>query len=702
MTGNNSRLLLIAMASSTILTAPSAAGPQLSGDTLQEILVVGARPVDLATDNEIKPVRVARADAAALVAGLPGGALINNGALSGQVQFRGMMGARVAVSIDGQRFGSGGPNLMDPPLQYAPLPLVASLEVSRSVGSVSDGPGLAGRINAVYKKIDFTDSADLDVSGNISASVRSADESVATGGVVGVATDTWRVQMLGSYEDGGNLRSARGDIAGTFYERSVAGAGFGWRSENGEQEFDFDYRHHKVDDTGNPPFAMDIEFFDADFARGKYIGRYEGLTVEANIAYADIGHAMTNYASRPAPMMTTMYRRSVATAETWTADIAIRKTLNNGVLSVGSDYEKVKHDMTITNPNNDAFFIGAFPDIEMERIAGFAELRHEADGSGYEVGLRYDHYQSSAGEATVGSAVPAMPANLAMAFNNVNRQVTHDLVDAVFQGWYKVNNAAMLRATFAVKNRAPGYVEQFGWLPISASGGLADGNTYVGDRALKAETALIAELGVDYAAGGFYMRPTLFYRKVDDYIQGVPFDDTPGVSDTMVEMISAMNGDATPLRFANVDAELYGLDIDLGVAISNKWHLDGTFSYVRAKRDDIRDDLYRIAPARGVISLTYEGDDWYVTGASRMVAKQNNVSATNSETPTDGYMLVDLYAGWWVNNSVNLTVGIENLFDRFYEEHLAGYNRVVGSDVMLGERLPGTGINAFMRLEYSF
>jgi iron complex outermembrane receptor protein len=696
-----SRLLLAAMASSTMLTAPSAA-ETTAGDTLEEILVVGAPPVRTATDSSVKPVRVASADAAALVAGVPGGALINNGALSGQVQFRGMMGARVAVSIDGQRFGSGGPNLMDPPLQYAPLPLVASLEVSRSVGSVSDGPGLAGRVNAVYKKVGFADTGSTELNGSLSAAVRSADESIALGGVVGAATDTWRVQVLGSYEDGGNLRSPHGDIANTFHERSVAGAGFGWRSEDGKHEFGFDYRHHKVGETGNPPFAMDIEFFNGDFARGKYIGRFDGLTVEANVALADIGHAMTNYLSRPAPMMASMYRRSLADARTWTADLGFKKAFSAGTLSFGADYENAQHDMTITNPNNDAFFIGAFPDIEMERIGGFAEWRYEQDGSGYEVGLRYDHYGSSAGLATVGSAVPAMPGMLAVAFNSGDRDVSHDLVDAVFQGWYKVNEDTTLRATLARKNRAPGYVEQFGWLPISASGGLADGNTYVGDRLLKAETALIAELGVDYTAGSFYMRPTVFYRTVDDYIQGVPFDNTPGVADTMVEMISAMNGDATPLRFANVDATLYGLDVDLGIQISKSWHIDGTFSYVRAKRDDITDDLYRVAPARGVVGLTYEGGDWYVTAASRMVAKQNKVSVTNSETATDGYVLMDLYAGWWMNESVNLTAGVENLFDRFYEDHLAGYNRIAGSSVALGDRIPGTGINAFLRLEYSF
>ncbi|MFC4348548.1 TonB-dependent receptor [Kordiimonas lipolytica] len=700
---NHSRLALVALASSTMLSMPAAAeSANADSDTLTEILVVGARRDQTTlTTSEVKPVRVAKADAAALATAVPGGALINNGALSGQVQFRGLMGARVGVSIDGQRFGSGGPNLMDPPLQYAPLPLVESLEVSRSVGSVSKGPGLAGNVNATLKKVDFSGSSSADLSGSLSATVRSADESMALGGVVGASTDTWRIHVLASYEEGDDLRSGRGDITNTFHERSVAGVGMGWRSQDGKHELGLDYRHQKVDDTGNPPFAMDIEFFNGDFVQAKYRGKYDGMNVEANVGYADISHAMTNYLSRPAPMPM-MQRRSLAWAETWTADLMATTDFAGGKLKVGGDYESSTHDLKITNPNNADFFLQSFKGIEMERIGGFGEWRMEEGGSGYEIGVRYDHYSSTTEGASVGSAVPMGPAMLAMAFTNADTDVTHDLVDIVFQGWYALSEQATLRATLARKNRAPGYVEQYAWLPTPASGGLADGNTYVGDVALKAETALIAELGVDYAGDRFYARPTVFYRKVDDFIQGVAYDDTPGVVNTPVEMISAMNGDPTPLRFGNVDATLYGIDLDMGVTISDRLHLDGSFSYVRAKRDDISDNLYRIAPARGTIALTYEGGDWYVTAATRLVAAQNKVSATNSEVATDGYALADIYAGYWLSDSVSLTAGVENLFDRFYQDHLAGYNRISDSDVPLGSRLPGVGTNAFLRLDYRF
>ena len=167
-------------------------------------------------------------------------------------------------------------------------------------------------------------------------------------------------------------------------------------------------------------------------------------------------------------------------------------------------------------------------------------------------------------------------------------------------------------------------------------------------------------------------------------------------------MVSSMNGDPTPLRFENVDARLFGADLDFSWLLTDQVQVDGGLSWVRAERRDIKDDLYRIAPLRGRLGLTYHAETWYVSGEGGIAAEQTRVSVTNSEASTDGYAIVNLFAGWTVNKNLFLNAGIENLLDEAYEDHLAGYNRIAGSDVPLGARLPGVGINGFVRLEYVF
>ena len=285
-----------------------------------------------------------------------------------------------------------------------------------------------------------------------------------------------------------------------------------------------------------------------------------------------------------------------------------------------------------------------------------------------------------------------------MGFNMSGRETEDMTVDAVARLWRPVSERTTLRVTLARKTRVPTHVERFAWLPTPASGGLADGNTYVGEAGLAPETAWIAEAGLDWSGARAYARPTVFYRRIDDYIQGVLFDATPGVTDSPVEMVSAMNGDPTPLRFGNTDADLWGLDVDFGLRMSARWRLDGVASWVEGERRDIDDALYRITPPNLRLAATYETGSWSATLETLAVAEQDRVAASNSEASTPGHVLINLSGQWQVTEQVHLSAGLENLLDHAYRRHLAGYNRNTGSDVGVGERLPGPGRSFGIRL----
>ncbi|MBL4544408.1 MAG: hypothetical protein JKP95_00145 [Oceanicaulis sp.] len=48
---------------------------------------------------------------------------------------------------------------MDPPLHYAPAPLLERLEVTRGPAPVSQGPSLSAGVNAVFKHVDYAETA---------------------------------------------------------------------------------------------------------------------------------------------------------------------------------------------------------------------------------------------------------------------------------------------------------------------------------------------------------------------------------------------------------------------------------------------------------------------------------------------------------------------------------------------------------------
>ncbi len=636
-------------------------------------------------------------DATRLVARTPGAARIGNGELSGQVQYRGLFGERLNLRVDGQRFASGGPGLMDPVFHYAPSPLIGQMVIDRGVSPVSEGPGLAGGADAVFKRVDFADTSEPEPGYDLTFGARSVDESVAMGGVVGMATDSWRFNLLGSYEDGDDFEYPEGSVGGSRFNRAVYGFSSGLRL--GAHTFTLDARRQNTGESGNPPFPMDIRYFDADFVRAGYLGDFEGFDVEADLHYTDVAHAMNNYDMRPQPMAMQL-REAFANAETLGGALSVSFAGFGGALELGVDGEEVSHNVLITNPANANFFLTSLPDIEEQRLGAFAEWNGKANGLNAQFGLRVDDYSSEAGTAEIGPALPAGPQMLVGMFNMRDNSTDETTIDAVARIWTPETNGLSWRATLARKNQVPNYVQYYGWMPLTASGGLADGNIYVGDVELEPETAWILEGGFDYFGQNIYARPTLFYRQIDDYIQGVPYDDTIGVIDTPVEMVANMGGDPTPLRFANVDAKLYGLDLDFGYDFEGPWRFDGVFSYVRGERRDIDDNLYRVAPPNLTLAATYQQATWSGTFEMRGVSEQDEVSVTNSEEETSGYAVFNLFGEWMINEGTHLHFGVENVFDETYRDHLSGYNRNGLSDVAVGTRVPGAGRGAFIRIGF--
>ena len=661
------------------------------------IIVTAQRTTALNLDREAEEELATGPDAAAFIARQPGMALVDNGALSGQVQMRGLFGERIVLRINGQHFATGGPNAMDPAMHYAPMALVDRVEIARGASPVRDGPGLGGGVNAVLKQTRFGKAGVLSPQVDVSAQYRSVDDSISAGGMVGLANDRVRFGAIASWEQGDDMRIPRGRVGGTGFERAVYGVHAGLRA--GPGAISLEYRRQDTGRSGNPPFAMDIIYFHTDFFRAGFEGELASdLTLEAHADYSGVEHRMNNFALRPTPTMAAT-RQSDTYADTMGAGLSLRFGSSDRHIRIGGDFEAIDKGFMLYNPLSPTFFIHPLDRAKSDRIGAFAEARAALGIVDAELGFRVDRHGASTEAPRFGPGVPMGPANLARAFANADREWSGTSVDAALRFSADLGEVTP-RFTFAHKTRAPSLVERFAWLPTEASGGLADGNIYVGSSALKIEKAWLFEAGYDWKSDTAYARPLVYYRRLDDFIQGVPFDATPGVLDTPVEMVSAASGDATPLRFANVDAEIYGADIAFGTRIGGPLRLDGVASFVRGKRRDISDNLYRIAPANVRLSLAWEAERWSLTGEALAVAKQRKVSATNGEVRSQGYVTFNLFGHWILRDGLRLDAGVENLFDKYYTEHLAGYNRNSGSDVALGARLPGAGRSAFIRLRW--
>jgi iron complex outermembrane receptor protein len=682
-----------------LVTAGLAATAQ--AEPIEELIVTAShdtRVISLTDELSIAP------DVAQLLKKAPGANVNSNGPLTGIPQYRGMFGPRIATSLDGMQLAPSGPNWMDPPLSYAVSGQLEALEMYRGIAPVSVAQeSIGGAVEARANRGAFTDSDDLRLSGRMIGSAQSVNNGYQLNTAVYASNRHHRVKVAAMTESGDDAEFSDGDITPTEYERQRYDLGYGFR--HGDHTLQLDYGYNDTGNSGTPALPMDIEYFEGDLYNFSYTldRAASGLLVEFDLFASDLDHGMTNYELRAAPPRD-RWRRNTAASDNLGFNLAGTRYDTGGRWVFGLDGFRAEHDSDIDNPNNPMFFVKNFNGAERDVYGVFLErhqdFNHQWRG---EFGIRYNRVEMDAGEVDGTPAIKMPPAQMLRdAFNGADRDRQDDNLDLVARAWYRAGDTTSWYVGVAQKHRSPSYQERYLWLPLEATGGLADGYTYTGNIELDPEVSRQLELGLDFGNGALTLSPRLFYADVEDYIQGTPSEVAPAVM--MVRMMNDANGtnNPDPLQFNNVDAELYGFDMDWALRLGNHWSLSGLVNYVRGKRDDIDDNLYRIAPPNATVRLDYTTATWGAGVESVLYARQDNVSETNGEQETSGYGVINVSASWQATDRLQLAAGVDNLFDRKFRDHLAGYNRAANDDIARGERLPGYGINAFARLVYEF
>lgn len=695
----------------------------LASAEMPEITVIGTNQRDAGTNITPGVSAAPTPDSMDIITRMPGANVNRNGPLSGQAQYRGLFGPRLNVRVDDMQVTPGGLNWMDSPMHYLPPGLTNTVTMTRGIAPVSSGPGLGGLIEARTKQIDFTSEPGFGPAGDVTASAMTND-GYALSGIFGLANRAHRFQVLGSREDGDDTEFGGGTIGGTSYERDTYGAAYGARWEN--SELSLEYSHTDTGLTGTPALPLDIDFFDTDRFNLGLSTRWRDVDWSGRVFVTDVQHAMNNYQLRDAPDFSSLPlppfqgdERRFVNVDSEAVGFTLKAAFEalGGEVSLGADGNFEEHSGTVRDPDVPVFFVENFRNASQDNLGLFAQWVGEvATGWNLEAGLRYQRTGSDADPVQAqpaqlcdsGAQPPGSPpcavAALRDRFNAADRQLDDNNLDVVLKLDYALAEDLTLGLGYARKTRAPSYIERYLWIPLEVNSGLGDLNNYVGNLDLDSEVSNQFELSLEWRFERGYLSPRVFYRKVDDYIQG-----TASTDPVVIGVSGNANGDPTPLVFTNTDATLYGLDLVFRYQLAARYRLDGTLNYVRGENDTLNDDLYRIAPLNGRLALTYDRELWSVTVEAVAAAEQDRISRTivldeprSSNAPTAGYGIVNLYTQWQTPVGVNLQLGVENLFDKDYTNHLAGFNRVTPSDVPLGVRLPGAGLNAFLRLNYAW
>lgn len=264
---------------------------------------------------------------------------------------------------------------------------------------------------------------------------------------------------------------------------------------------------------------------------------------------------------------------------------------------------------------------------------------------------------------------------------------------------------ATLFATFAEGFRAPAVSETLvsGLHPPPAQFSL------VPNAMLRPEVAQNYEVGLNLKYDGvlqqqdaFRMKVVGFRNRIEDYIEGVLVGDvTAGAN-------CPGGGLTCPIFVANFVAPIFGNQIFQyqnlarvmieGVEMeasydAGRWFAGFNASHIRGHDEATGEGLLSIPADQIVLTAGLRAfNDKLVAGSrTRFVASQERFTEPEdlSLRRADGYVVVDLFAHYQVSDSTDVTLNIDNVFDKQYRQHLdqdnsAGLNARLGLTMRLG------------------
>lgn len=686
----------IALPAFTLLTLsawaqPPDASPTPTPTKVPSIIVTG-EPIAGATVVVPTPELQARTnDTAGLLDQASGAAVVRNGPLSGIVQLRGLSDDHVNVLINGMEITPACPNHMDPQLLAIAPSSLQSLTVIPGITPVSlGGDNIGGIVLADRKPPVFSSDSQTLWSGALGSFYRSSDDGTGVNGSLGLAGQDWSAAYNGSWSTADDVRIPDGRVrdsgVGEYqqHEGQVAGHLFGgvFQAFGGIT---------RIRDAAAPAQPMDMIKDDSWFAGIRQTGEYSFGQLDSRIAFNSTYHLMDNFSIRRlTPKGTPEAEGFPFSAPSQSDDLSgsVRLTIprESDTFRTGLDFHWNRFDAFETDVSGGV----SQEDINnatRTRLGTYFEWQKDwSDQWTTVVGLRNDNVWSNADPVT--QFYPDSTDD-AIAFNSRSRDKTDVNFDFMASARFTPDSHQSYELAFARKTRSPSILERYLFTPFAFAGGASDGRFYLGNLDLNPEVSHQIAFTADWHGDGWGLKVTPFYNFVSDYIQGTPINRT--FFDTIV------------LQYQNIDrADLYGVDGEAHYDINKLLTLRGQLSFVRGINRDNDDNLYRIAPLHGTVSLEEHWLSWRSALELAWAAPQHDVAEFNDELISPGYAVLNLRAGYTFAEHLDISLVVENLFDRRYVQHLAGINQVFDSDVPVGARIPEPGRFVAISVGYKF
>ena len=661
-----------------------------AGFVTRTALIVGLMPVNVlairkkSNEQQLLPIEKADAlshDAGQFLSRLPEfGGIRKSGSYGFDPVLRGFKYDQLNILVDGaQTTMAACPNRMDPAASQVVLNMMDQVEILKGPYSLRYGNSFGGVINFTSQPGVFTEQ--LDFGGRVSGGYEANGSILRSEGMFNISKKNVNLKFFGSYATGDDYTDGTGEKVPAGFKRGSVGSNLDFRI-NENQLLHVSATRNFARNTDFAALAMDLIRDDTWLLNARHTIDFHGEKLKSwntTVYTSLVDHLMDNSLKEIVPR--TMNAETPAKTQTYGGRTEGFFKLGKDLLFLGADFRQEKAQGSrsrefLSGPNQGKILIDkAWQDGQVSNAGLFAEFQLPMPVFTLFLSGRLDLNMASA--------------------NDLSAEYTQIYPDA---------NSTQLNPGFsagAVRDMGKGYSLGL-WLGrVQRSGSISeryinyftvglDPYEVVGNPQIKPEINNQADLVFTYKTLNTTVNLSLFGAYLQDMISAE-------INPALTKRLSTSPG---VRQVSNIDeAFKTGFELSwiqkLGLGLQQQ--LAMAYTYGRNLVND--EPLPEIAPFDFRYSLAgnYFKNRLRPEILLRHVLAQKRISTVFGEKESAAFTLVDANVRYRINKFLNFSVGVNNLFDVAYYEHL---NRSVSGNA--NQPIYSPGRNLFSSLTLNF
>ena len=619
----------LALACAALFTPLVYAQDSAPTTTLDEVVVTAIHDqsaVQVVTDPKIPRQPVPASDAADYLQTIPGFSAVRSGGTNGDPVFRGQFGSRLPLLTNGTQMLGACPGRMDTPSSYIAPETFDVLTLIKGPQTVLWGPGAsAGVVRFERERPDFAAGPVNFTASLLGASAGRNDQNAD----LAAGNDQFYARISANHSHGQDYKDGDGTSIPSGWNKWNADTALGWTP-------DADTLVELSAGAGDGWARSAARGMDGTQFRRDSLGlrlQKQNITpwltqLEAQIYRNEADHLMDNFQRRPLPPGKMAMASNVKRVVTGGRIAATLQPTPALTADIGLDLQRNTHEgrsgMGMSYLNKPWV-----RDAKFANLGLFSELRWQAAPSTLWVGgLRLDRAQ---------------------AWDYRNPASTHKRDESALpSGFVRWEQTLASGATTYV---GLGHVQRFPdyWELISGKAG----NVFA---TLEPEKTTQLDVGANWKGQNWQFWTSAYVGMVRDFIL---FDYA-----------------SNPSKARNIDARTAGFELGGSYKLAPAWTAQATVAYTWGSNRSDGTALPQMPPLEARLGLDYAQGPWTAGALWRLVAAQHRYTQDQGNVvgrdmgASSGFGVLSLHASYRVQRQLKITVGVDNLLDKTYAEHL--------------------------------